>query len=289
MMEKQFSPISMRDLLEGNVQLASPPEIFLKIIQTLDDPTKNMLDVSRLIEHDPGLSARLLRIVNSALYRSPSKISSITQAVSIIGIQELRDLVLATLVVERFSPLTSGLMTMRQFWMLSVRCALIARSLAAHHPESKRFGSIFTCGLLHDIGRLVNYHRIPELSRAALLRAKSEGMTEHQAQREVMGFDHYQVGAELARRWRLPEVIVATIEHHDTPEKAGLFSQEALLVVLASELSMLDWSDRELLDRLLPADAPIWQQISMERDVLDEVLPAAEIAFGEVFRHIYGN
>jgi putative nucleotidyltransferase with HDIG domain len=201
----------------------------------------------------------------------------------------LRDLVLATLVVEKFSSLSNFLMTMRQFWMLSVRCALISRCLAVHHPESERLQGAYMCGLLHDIGRLVVYEREPELARSAVLMAIGEGVTEHQAQREVMGFDHYQVGAELARRWRLPEVIVATIEHHDAPEKAGLFSQEAFLVVLASELSMLDWSDQQLLDSRLPVDAPIWQQISMERAVLDEVLPAAESAFGEVFRHIYGN
>jgi HD-like signal output (HDOD) protein len=141
--------------------------------------------------------------------------------------------------------------------------------------------------LLHEIGRLVVYHRVPELARAALLRDSGEDIAEHKAQRKIMGFDNYQVGAELARRWRLPVVIVATIEHHDAPEKAGLFSQEAFLVVLASELSMLDWSDQQLLDSRLPVDAPIWQQISMERDVLDEALPAADSAFGEVFRHIY--
>jgi hypothetical protein len=82
-------------------------------------------------------------------------------------------------------------------------------------------------------------------------------------------------------------VIVATIEHHDTPEAAAEFDQDALLVVLASELSTLDWSDQQLLDSRLPKDAPIWGRISMEREVLDEVLPAAETAFGEVFRQIY--
>jgi putative nucleotidyltransferase with HDIG domain len=228
-----------------------------------------------------------LRIVNSAFYGFPSKITSITHAITIIGIQELRDLVLATLVVEKFSSLPNGLMTMRQFWILSVRCALIARCLAAHHPESKRLHAAFICGLLHEIGRLIIYHRLPELARAAILRARSEGVTENKAEREVMGFDHYQVGAELARRWRLPEVIVVTIESHDSPEAATPFAQDALLVVLASKLSNLDCSDRQLLNSQLPADAPIWQQISMERDVLDEVLPAAETAFQEIFTQIY--
>lgn len=288
-MRNQPSSITLNELLAGNVRLASPPELFLKVNQTLDDPSKTMLDASRLIEHDTGLSARLLRIVNSAFYAFPTKIISIPHAVSIIGIRELRDLVLATLVVEKFSSLSNMLMTMKQFWILSVRCALISKSLAAHHPDSQRLQGAFICGLLHEMGRLVVYHRAPELARAAVLRAGSEGVAEHQAQREVLGFDHYQVGAELARRWRLPEAIIATIEHHDTPEAASPFSQEALLVVLAHKLSNLDYGDRRLLDDQLPENAPIWQQLSLPRMVLDEALPAAEAAFHEVFRQIYRN
>jgi len=269
------------------VQLASPPELFLRLNQILDDPTRTMLDASRLIEHDPGLSARLLRIVNSAAHPFPSPIISVTQAVSVIGIKELRDLVLSTLVVEKFASLPNGLMTMRQFWMLSVRCALIARYLAARHPESKRLHTAFICGLLHEIGRLLVYQRMPELARAAVLLARCQGASEHEAQREVMGFDHYQVGAELARRWRLPKVIVATIEHHDSPERAAPFDQEAHLVVLASKLSPLDWRDRQLVDARLTEDAPIWGRIPLAREALDEVLPAAQTAFGEVFMQVY--
>lgn len=104
-----------------------------------------------------------------------------------------------------------------------------------------------------------------------------------------MGFDHYQAGAELARRWRLPEVIVVTIEHHDSPEAAALFKPETFLVALASQLSMLDYANRELLDSQLPANAPIWGMASLERGVLDEVLPEAEAAFVEIFKHIYQN
>jgi HD-like signal output (HDOD) protein len=286
-MHNQSSSVTMKELLAGNVLLASPPELFLKISQTLDDPTKNALDASRLIEHDPGLSARLLRIVNSAFYSFPSKIISITHAVSIIGSRELRDLVLATLVVEKFSSLSNGLMTMRQFWILSVRCALISRQLAARHKDGERSQGAFICGLLHEIGRLVVYHRVPELARSAVLRARSEGVAEHQAQREVLGFDHYQVGAELSRRWRLPEVIIATIEYHDRPEAAAAFSQDALLVVLAHKLSNLDYSDRSVLDSELPEHAPVWRQLSLDRAVLDEALPAAEATFQEIFQQIY--
>lgn len=286
-MNDQSSPIGIKDLLAGNVQLASPPELFLKINQVLDDPTKTMLDASRLIEHDPGLSARLLRIVNSAFYGLPSKITSITQAISIIGIKELKDLVLATLVVDKFSSLPNALMTMRQFWIQSVRCALIARGLTARHPQGRRLNATFICGLLHEMGRLVVYHRLPELARAALLRAKSGSIPEHEAERDILGFDHYQVGAELARRWRLPEVIVSTIEHHDNPTAAGAFEQEALLVSVASQLSSLEYDNRSLLDDQLPAEAPIWRQISMDRAVLDQILPEAEAAFFEIFRQIY--
>lgn len=284
-MYEQSPRITVTELLSGNVRLASPPELFLNINHVLDDPKKTTLDACRLIENDPGLSARLLKIVNSPYYGFPTKIASINQAIRIVGIRELKDLVLATLVVDKFSSLPNGLMTMSQFWMLSVRCALIARYLSIRHPNTKQLQPIFICGLLHEIGRLIVYHRLPELARAALLRARAEGIPEHTAQRKILELDHYEVGAELARAWRLPEAIVITIQKHDYPDAAGAYREETRLVWLASQLSAVD--DRDALNELFPADAAIWHQLGIKQSVMEEVRAETETAFMDIFKLIY--
>jgi putative nucleotidyltransferase with HDIG domain len=274
--------ITVRELLAGDVKLASPPESFVRITALLDDPRHNLQDITRLIEQEPGLSARLLKIVNSAFYGFPARIATVAKAITVLGNQELRDLVLATLVIERFSSLPNGLMSMRQFWMYSIRCALFARFLADRHPEGKRLQPVFICGLLHDIGRLVIYHRLPELARAAVLLSRHEQLTEQAAQRRVIGLDHYRVGAELARQWRLPEIIAVTIERHDAPTEASQFPLECLIAALASRLAQAE-ANAGLVD----IDPAYWQRLDLSSIVLDTVIPEVDAAFNEIFRQFF--
>jgi HD-like signal output (HDOD) protein len=281
------TPISVRELLAGNVQLASPPYIFHKITQVINNPANTLADVARLIENDPGLTARLLKIVNSSFYGFPTRIASIPQAVNIVGFRELRDLVLATLVIDRFSALPNGLMPMRQFWMLSVRCALIGKNLGKQHPEGKRLQELFISGLLHEIGRLVVYHRLPELARAALLQSRVENISEHMAQRRVIGLDHYEVGAELARMWRLPDPVIATLEFHDQPGDAPQYTQEAALIHLAAILARIDPMNAELLDELLPEEASIWSLVPFHLPQINAAVAETEASLLEVFRLFY--
>jgi len=280
-------PISVRELLAGNVQLASPPDVFHKITQVINNPANTLADVARLIEKDPGLTARLLKIVNSAFYAFPTRIGSVPQAVNIVGFRELRDLILATLVIDRFSALPNGLITMRKFWMMSIRCGLLVKAMGKLHPRGKRLQDLFVSGLLHEIGRLVVYHRLPELARAALLQSRVENISEDMAQRRVIGLDHYQVGAELARNWHLPEVVVATLEYHDEPQSAPEFSDEAVLVHCAAALAGIDPFNPEFIDQQLPADAPVWALLPLDRDQIDQVIMETETALVEVFQLFY--
>lgn len=279
--------ITVDTLLAGEVKLASPPEIFLKLSEILDDPTKTVHDAERVIKHDPGLVARLLRLVNSAFYGFPAQITSISRAISLLGLHELRDLILATWVVERFSRLPNRLMDMRAFWRVSVRCGLFAKSLGRHHPQARELQSIFTCGLLHEVGRLVIYAKIPELARAAILLAEAEGIEETQAERQTYGFDHYQLAAELAHRWRLPEVFVATLRWHGSPQEAESFFRETALVTLASRLSLAEVEKPGQLGQILPSLAPLMAFLHLETSSLPEVLEEVEIQFEEVFQWLF--
>ncbi|NOY63354.1 MAG: HDOD domain-containing protein, partial [Gammaproteobacteria bacterium] len=122
---------------------------------------------------------------NSPFYGFPSQINTISRAITIIGTRELRDLVLATLVVRTFNGLDNELISMEQFWRHSVTCAVVARVLAGHLHESntERF---FVVGLLHDIGSLIIYRKIPELAREALLRSEHGDIALYQAERDVI-------------------------------------------------------------------------------------------------------
>jgi HD-like signal output (HDOD) protein len=229
--------VSISDLLKGDLQLASPPTIYFELKKVTDDPTKTLNDAGEIIEKDPGLSARLLKIVNSAFFGFPTKISTLSHAISMIGVGELENLVLATLVVDKFSSMPSGLISMRDFWSMSLRCALNAKELCGYNSEFEIPEAVFVCGLLHDIGRLIFYRRIPKIAREIGLQKASSKKDEVEIEQNLLGFDHYQTGAELAKLWNLPDIIEATIRHHNNPELAGQFSHKANIVKLAYQLS----------------------------------------------------
>jgi len=283
----QSFQLGIETLLTGDVKLASPPEIYLKINEILDDPAKTPRDAEQVIQYDPGLSARLLRLVNSAFYGFPRQITSISRAITILGIRELRDLVLATVVMERFGHLPNTLMTLREFWRLSVRLALLAKVMKKHVAQSGRMESVFLCGLLHEIGRLVIYARIPELARAAMLLSEQKSVEETDAERAVYGFDHYQLAAELARRWNLPPVIVTTLYCHGHPEDAESFDLETALVSLACRLSLDEVRTPQQLEAVLPGLRKFMEPLRLDSGRLPRIVAEADENFETVFRAFF--
>jgi len=224
------------DLIKGSVKLATLPEVFTKINEMVDDPSSSASDIGKFISQDPGLTARLLKIANSPLYGFPSRIDTVSRAITIIGTRGLRDLILATSVINNFAGMPSDHIDMQKFWSHSLYCGVIARLIAvkcnALHTEP-----FFVSGLLHDIGQLIILNKLPEMSRETQMRANDGAISLHQIEHEVIGFDHAKVGAELLRDWRLPETIVDSTEFHHEPSKAELSPLGASIVHIASELA----------------------------------------------------
>ncbi len=279
--------LSIKELLSGHIELASPPEVFLKVSEILDHPKKNAKDAEQAIEHDPGLATRILKVVNSAYYNFPMRIHSLRHAISIIGSQELRKLILATTIADKFSALPGGLLSMREFWSQSVYCALYASALAAQHQDCRNLKDIFCCGLLHEIGRLVIYGRLPELARAAGLLATSEDIREIQAQRQTMGFDHYQVGAELIRLWHLPEAIATSMDYYLEPLKAPEHQTETTIIHLAHQLSSTRLEKSEATELTTLRQSFAWSHLDIPVEALDIILLEVDVQFDEVFQTIF--
>ncbi len=273
------------DLVKGSIKLVSLPEVFIKINEMVDDPSASAVDVGRVISQDPALTARLLKIANSPLYGFPARIDSISRAITIIGLRGIRDLVLATASVRMFSRLASDFLDMDNFWHHSVYCGVIARQLAgrcnALHVEP-----FFIGGLLHDVGQLIILNKLPEMAREAHLRARDSGLPLAQMEREVMGFDHAQVGVELLRRWRLPANILDAVGFHHDPGKAESCPVNAAVVHIANHvagrhhpLAVREDSHRGASPTAGTLDAGSWAQAGLDAAVLEEVMEEADIQF----------
>ncbi len=217
----------------ADAKLVSLPDVYLRLKTVLDDPDFTMGDVAAVIDKDPGMTVRLLRMVNSAYFGLAAKIETVSRAVGMLGTQQVHDLVLATSVTETFEGMSSEVMDVHRFWRGSVYCGVVARLLAyeCNVLDSER---MFVAGLLRDIGHLIMYQSIPDLSQQAMERAVETGAPIHKVEQELIGFDYAQIGGLLMSQWGLPESLQESTKLHVDPGEAEEFPLATGIVHLAS-------------------------------------------------------
>lgn len=225
-----------KDLVAGVAQLVSLPEVCHRVNEMLDDPNVTSNQVGRVIRLDPALTARLLKIVNSALYGFRSRIDTVSQAVTIIGLEELRSLVMASSANLVFNRISTDLVDMDTFWHHSVYTGLVARHLAGQCELSGR-ETIFLTGLLHDVGQLVIYNQLPKEASRILAQTDAQERKLCDVEREVLGFDHTEVGAELLKLWELPRSLWEPVRHHHMPSGSETYPRQSALLHIANAIA----------------------------------------------------
>lgn len=278
----QFDKIDLKisDLLQGDITLASPPETYARLCKLIDEPDSTSAMLAEIIERDPAISARMLRLANSAFFALPVEVESIADAVTLIGRQATRDLVLATEVIQRFHDIPRDLVDIYSYWHTSLRCAILAREMASLLPDSYNDESIFLTGLLHDIGHLVIYSRTPELGRKTLLEHLHRSIPLHKIEKEIMGFDYAEVGSALAIIWELPAMLCSVLANQINPQNAAEeYQSETALVHIAALLSHQGSFDEEFVDILIPSDQQVWSLAGIDAAALKSILPEAQKNF----------
>lgn len=194
------------DLLQSDIKLFSMPTIVSEL--NLMVSSGSAREIGHLISTDAGLTARLLRVANSGFYASTKEIATLEQAVTMVGTRQLVNLVMATVAVNRFASIRQDLIDMEAFWQSSVIMSVAAEMLAeAAHSRDR--GLLFLAGLLYDVGSLILYSKEPEKSQAILIEADGVRARIPELQQREFGFTYADVGAALARLWKLP----GTVEH----------------------------------------------------------------------------
>lgn len=280
----------LQDVLDHVEKLVSLPAACIRINELIDDPTTSMDEIARVINQDVALTARLLRLANSPAYGFPAQVDTVARALTILGTEQLRDLALATVAIKTFEGIPNNLLSMESFWQHSIYCALCARELATLCLKRQR-DSLFVAGLLHDIGQLVLFHQLPGLS-CQVLQACIDAPGEpeiQQAEKDIIGFDHTEVGNELALRWSLPASIRECIACHHDPQAARQFPQEAAIVHIANSLATLaELNDNDLTHA--PAIQPgAWQLTELNENIIDAVISSVKTQFANTRALLTGN
>lgn len=226
-----------QELVSGVIRLVSLPEVCIRVNEMMDDPVVNATDIGKVIAQDTSLTARLLKIVNSAFYGFQARIDTVSRAVTVIGLRELRGLVLAASAVESFSKLPNDVLNLVNFWRHSVYCGVVAQLLAqkCNVLHSER---LFIAGLLHDIGKLVITNKLVKESREVLVRVEKKKIFDFDAEQAILGFDHAEVGGELLKEWNMPESLCNAVKYHHRPQAAMDATIEICIVHIANILTI---------------------------------------------------
>lgn len=212
--------------------LPSLPASYLRLTEVMDHPRSSARDIARVIEEDAALTARLLKLVNSALFGFPGKIEVVSKALALVGTQQVKELALATSVFTMFRNVPPGALTMKGFWSHSLACGITARLLGQRRGEANPEAH-FVGGLLHDIGTLTIAVNRPAMLADALAGAAARRVPIDNVERAWFGHDHAGVGAVLLEAWNLPPRHRAAVNCHHAPQKAGVFATEAAVVHVA--------------------------------------------------------
>lgn len=216
------------DVVKQEIELASLPNIFFQISESLKNPRSSAAYVAEVISKDVALSAKLLKMVNTPFYGFPSKIDTLSRAVTIVGTNQLTNLALGVSVISAFSDIPEEFFTLKEFWLHSVTVGIVARLLAGQIglPGDEKF---FVAGLLHDIGRLVMLKNHPKASTDVLRPAKVGRRALISVERSVWGCTHSEIGGRILKAWRLPAFLEVLVHFHHHPMEASMVKEAAVI------------------------------------------------------------
>ena len=212
---------SSEDRYRGLRRLPPFPAVATKLLRLLSDDDVNVREIVNLIRADPALASELMRVVNSAAYGFPSRISSIQNAVTLLGLQTVRGFAL-TVSMKGFLHTALRLDLLRRIWRHSLACGMLCEELSRACSTSQRGDDrAYTAGLLHNIGRLGLFVAHPRAYGELLLDPTESDWLERE--RQAFGVDHCDGGAWLAHFWGLPADLEAIIASHHEPPRLTPF------------------------------------------------------------------
>lgn len=212
--------LTLEELVARVEDLPALPAVVTQVMRLIEDPDSTAADLNAVISRDQALTAKVLRLANSAYYGFARRVGTVTEAVVLLGFNTIRNLVLAASVSNVLQREAPGYHLARgELWRHSLTSAMAAR-LLARKARFRAAEEAFVAGLLHDIGKLILSQYVGQAYQELLDRVAQSGLPFMEAERQVLGFDHAQAGGLVAEKWNLPEALVEAISCHHQPQLA---------------------------------------------------------------------
>ena len=214
------------------------PGAAVKLLALIDDPAMRVSQIERILRHDPGLTANVLRLANSAYFGIPSKVGSIRQAVILLGLKRLIQMVIAACVGAIMDKPVPGYdLPPGELWRHSIAVSVAAEGLVKE-LNADAAEEIFTAALLHDVGKLV-LGQFVQNEYQQIETAISQGISFEMAEKIVLGANHADIGARILTNWSLPQEIINAVQFHHAPEDAPQVNTMLDIVHVANFMSMM--------------------------------------------------
>lgn len=228
--------VTLESIVEAVNDLPALPHVATRVMELTEDPNSTAQDINAVLNQDQGMTAKVLRMANSAFYGFPRRIATVTDATVYLGFKTVRSIVMAASVSDILSQEIEGYaLAPGELWKHSQCVAMASRHIA----KRNKFGFVdvaYTAGLLHDIGKVIlnnilkeSYHEV-----VALVTAKNIPFLD--AENEILGYNHALVGAKIAEKWNLPQELVDAIAYHHTPEQSGVNNNLTAIVHVADAI-----------------------------------------------------
>jgi putative nucleotidyltransferase with HDIG domain len=229
--------MTLEAFLSQGHELPTLPEIYLKVSEMLDDDSVSAEKIGETVQTDPAIASRLLKMVNSAYYGLPNRVSSAKQSVAMLGRLRLKHILIGSVLGGVFRNNGDENFPLQPFWQHSIQTAIIARELTRHLPQIEDAESIFTAGLLHDIGRLILASRVPDFVDNVDQIQLKKRISIIEAEQELLGFDHTQLTVALMLEWQMPDNLIDCVKHHHETIHSGPHCRESALIYLSNCLA----------------------------------------------------
>lgn len=227
----------------------SMPSVYQNIRKLMEKQEATIEDYEQVVSSDPMLATRMIRIANSEFFGFKRKARDLHEALSLVGVIQLHDLLLSTLCMRAFYGIPEEILNFQEFWRHNIKCGIAALSIGKYHGLLA-CNRLFTLGLLLEIGHALMFIKAPELALKSFLDGQRQYRTVNWVEQDVFGFDYCQLGAALMHRWHLPEVYQETVRHHLDPAQADdRFRTEVEIANLAHQFAQpslkIDYLDSE--------------------------------------------
>jgi HD-like signal output (HDOD) protein len=254
----------LRTLAGSLKNLPSLPELYLEIAEALQSPTCSAQRIAEIASQDPAIAAKLLQLTNSAFFGFSRKVSSIDEAVQLLGVGVVQSLAIAVPIFTSFSRQKCPEFPLDQIWEHSLQTGIICRRICSEHlGDAFLAEQAFCAGLLHDLGKVMLADNLPAEYGQILKESREQHLPLREKEQQVLNATHAEVGAYLLAIWGLPIPLVEAVANHHCPRRCGI--QEFCLAGVVHVANALQYATTGQIDpELNPVDAEYLKSVNLE-------------------------